>query len=139
MAFFLCLSSATTCLAYFAGSLWGRSTCLHLPVSPQKSAVGFAAGIAGAFIIVFALPLARPAGFLRVGPWASTSGWPPSCGAVGIVGDLVESGLKRSAGVKDSGVIIPGRGGILDSVDSMVLAAPLCYAFLLFVTRRGGA
>ena len=54
-------------------------------------------------------------------------------GIVGIVGDLVESGLKRSAGVKDSGIIIPGRGGILDSVDSLALAAPVFYCLLVLV------
>jgi phosphatidate cytidylyltransferase len=137
IAFFLLLVFGNDMSAYFAGSLWGRTTCLHLPVSPQKSAVGFAAGIAGSFIIVFVFRLLVP-GFLRISAGAA-AGLALLCGAAVILGDLVESGLKRSAGVKDSGVIIPGRGGILDSVDSMVLAAPLVYGFLLFVARRGGA
>jgi phosphatidate cytidylyltransferase len=51
-------------------------------------------------------------------------------GVAVILGDLVESGLKRSASVKDSGVVIPGRGGLLDSVDSMLLSAPLFFGLM---------
>lgn len=133
IAFFLLLVFGNDMAAYFAGSLWGRSSCLHLPVSPQKSAVGFAAGIGGSFIIVFAFRLLFP-GFLGLSVGASVL-LALLAGLAVILGDLVESGLKRSAGVKDSGVIIPGRGGILDSVDSMVLAAPLVYVFLLLAGR----
>jgi phosphatidate cytidylyltransferase len=56
-----------------------------------------------------------------------------STGVTVILGDLLESGLKRSAGVKDSGIVIPARGGILDSVDSMILTAPLFYYFFTLV------
>lgn len=131
--FFLCLVFGNDMSAYFAGSLWGRSTCLHLPVSPRKSAVGFAAGIAGSFLMVFGFRLLAPRFLgLTVGAEVALA---LAAGIVVILGDLIESGLKRSAGVKDSGVIIPGRGGVLDSVDSMVLAAPLLYGFLRLVGR----
>ncbi len=51
-------------------------------------------------------------------------------GVFTIIGDLFESGLKRSAGVKDSGKIIPGRGGALDSIDSFLLTGPIFYLYL---------
>ncbi|HEY9594326.1 MAG TPA: phosphatidate cytidylyltransferase [Spirochaetia bacterium] len=131
--FFLCLVFGNDMSAYFVGSLWGESTRLNLPVSPQKSLVGFIGGYAGSFIIV--------GFFLLFGP-----GWRPfsvplyfvlgfATGTTVIVGDLLESGLKRSAGVKDSGVVIPGRGGMLDSVDSMIFTAPLFFYFVTLVVR----
>jgi phosphatidate cytidylyltransferase len=133
IAFFLSLVFGNDMAAYFAGSLWGGSTRLGLPVSPQKSAVGFAAGLAGSLIVVllyhflasdlmpFSLPVRLVVGL--------------ALGVLVIIGDLVESGLKRSAGVKDSGIAIPGRGGVLDSVDSMLLSAPLFYYILSMGSR----
>jgi phosphatidate cytidylyltransferase len=131
VAFFLCVIFGDDMLAYFVGSLWGRSTRLHFPVSPNKSAIGFAGGVAGAVIVTLLFHWLA-AGFPHrgLGPDIAIAA---AIGIVGIVGDLVESGLKRSAGVKDSGVIIPGRGGLLDSVDSLSLAAPLFYCLLVLV------
>lgn len=131
VAFFLCVIFGDDMLAYFVGSLWGRSTCLNLPVSPHKSAVGFAGGVAGAAIVALLFHWLA-GGFPRRGLAAGVA-IAVAIGIAGIVGDLVESGLKRSAGVKDSGLIIPGRGGILDSVDSLALAAPLAYCLFALV------
>jgi phosphatidate cytidylyltransferase len=131
--FFLCLVFGNDMAAYFAGSLWGASTRLNLAVSPQKSVVGFAGGVVGSLIVVGLFLLLTP-GFPRFGlPLDIVLGL--STGATVIFGDLLESGLKRSAGVKDSGIVMPGRGGMLDSVDSMVLTAPLFYYFFTLVGR----
>ena len=115
--------------AYFAGSLWGASTRLNLEVSPKKSIVGFAAGLLGSLIVVGLFALLVP-DFPRFGiPGRIVLG---VCTAVTVIlGDLLESGMKRSAGVKDSGGVIPGRGGMLDSIDSMLFTAPFFYYFLL--------
>jgi phosphatidate cytidylyltransferase len=123
--FFLLLVFGNDMSAYFAGSLWGAPTRLNLPVSPQKSAVGFAAGLAGSLIMLGFFLLLAP-GFPPF-PVGASVGLALATGVMVILGDLLESGLKRSARVKDSGVIIPGRGGLLDSVDSMLFSAPLFY------------
>jgi phosphatidate cytidylyltransferase len=128
---FLCLVFGNDMSAYFAGSLWGASTRLNLPVSPQKSVVGFVAGFVGSLIVVGLFLLFTP-GFPRFGLGLDVV-LALCTGATVILGDLLESGLKRSAGVKDSGFVIPGRGGMLDSVDSMLLTAPLFYYFFLLV------
>ncbi len=125
---FLGLVFANDMAAYFAGSLWGRSTRLNLTISPQKSVVGFVAGFIGTGIIytVFrvAVPSLLPSGIVGGIAFSVLTG------AAVILGDLAESGLKRSASVKDSGIAIPGRGGMLDSVDSMILSAPLFYGLM---------
>jgi phosphatidate cytidylyltransferase len=117
--------------AYFAGSAWGRSR-LFTAVSPGKSWVGAWAGIGGAaavgalwFVVVGealpGLPLHGAAPAAAMGA---------ALGVAGILGDLVESLLKREAGMKDSGRAFPGHGGVLDRLDALLYTIPLAYAML---------
>jgi len=133
MLLFLCLVFGNDMAAYFVGSLWGSSSRLNLAISPQKSVAGFIAGLAGTGIIYtffrLVFPSLLPAGILE------GAGFALVIGISVILGDLVESGLKRSASVKDSGIVIPGRGGMLDSVDSMILSAPLFYGLMRLFGR----
>lgn len=103
--------------AYFGGRSLGRHK-LAPRVSPGKTWEGFAAGMLGAAI-------AAVAGAALFG--VPARGWVILCMAVAlvsVVGDLVESMFKRRAGLKDSGRLLPGHGGVLDRIDSLTAAAP---------------
>ncbi|HTV98052.1 MAG TPA: phosphatidate cytidylyltransferase [Steroidobacteraceae bacterium] len=110
--------------AFFVGRALGRHK-LAPRVSPGKTWEGAAGGLCAVALIAwvgaahFGLPVGRSVAF--------------GCavGIFSVVGDLTESMFKRSAGIKDSGVILPGHGGILDRIDSVTAAAPL-YALGLF-------
>lgn len=132
---FLLVVFANDVAAYLAGSLWGRTSRGILPISPNKSVVGFAGGLAASLLMAVGCFFLFPAVFggslllsLAVGI---------GIGVLTILGDLVESAMKRSSSLKDSGTIIPGRGGILDSIDSVVFSGPLC--FYLFSLASGAA
>jgi len=120
-------------LAYTAGTLARGWTRLGWAVSPNKSAIGFAAGMAGS-IGIAALYRALAPHLLPVG-YPQVIGLGVVIGVLTILGDLVESALKRSARVKDSSGVIPGRGGVLDSIDSWLLAAPAFYLFFRWVWK----
>lgn len=115
--------------AYFTGRRFGQRP-LAPHISPNKTLEGALGGIAGSVMgglvanvfVPFAWPLALVYSLL--------------VGCAGQVGDLFESALKRSAGVKDSGNLLPGHGGLLDRMDSLLFAFPLLYS-LLYVTGTG--
>lgn len=114
--------------AYVFGMLFGRSTRGVSDVSPNKSVPGFVAGPTFSVLVAYLFDLVRPGLFgdyplmpLLIGA---------AVGAATVAGDLFESALKRSAGVKDSGIVVPGRGGVLDSVDSVIFAAPVFFYLL---------
>ncbi len=116
--------------AYYVGSTLGR-TKLYPVVSPNKSVEGALGGLAGS--VVGAL-IARATFFpmLTVVDCVATA---LLLGLLGQLGDLFESLLKRSCGVKDSGTIVPGHGGILDRLDSILFAAPAAFYYAYFVFK----
>ena len=110
--------------AYFAGRSLGRRK-LAPRVSPGKTWEGAIGGLAAVAVVAFA-------GTLHFGlPVAQGVGFGVAIGIFSVIGDLTESMFKRAAGLKDSGTILPGHGGILDRIDSVTAAAPL-YALGLF-------
>lgn len=113
--------------AYFAGRAFGRRKLAPL-VSPGKTWEGVWGGLAAVAVYAAALvPFARAAGYDGpVGPlafvaWVSLA---VALAMMSVLGDLYESWLKRQAGVKDSGTLLPGHGGVLDRVDALLAAMP---------------
>ena len=124
---------ASDSLAYYVGKGIGKRR-LYKEVSPNKTVAGAVGsvigGVAGAFIMKIAV-IPSLALNMAVLIGAVT-------GAVTILGDLVESMFKRDAGVKDSGVLIPGHGGILDKIDGSLFAGPVLYWMLITTGVSGG-
>ena len=114
--------------AYFVGRWRGRHP-LFKRVSPNKTWEGAIAG----FVAAVGTFLLLQAWFLPYLTFAEGLFCGVAIGVFGQIGDLVESLLKRDSGVKDSSVLIPGHGGILDRFDSLVFVAPVLFVFLDFV------
>jgi len=136
-AFFLvfCLSAVVLCDAgaYFAGRAWGRRK-LAPKVSPGKTVEGALGGVAlgtiGGLICKGIFDVLWPE--LSAGlSWGLAAALAFVCAIAGMVGDLVESLLKRDAALKDAGSLLPGMGGMLDRIDSALLAIPVLYYLLL--------
>lgn len=117
-------------LAYFSGKLFGKRK-LYPKLSPKKTVEGALGGLFGSVLgaigvslfLIDALPLAH----------AITLGL--LCGMLGQAGDLFESLIKRSVGVKDSGSLLPGHGGILDRVDALMYASSGIWLYAHFILR----
>jgi phosphatidate cytidylyltransferase len=124
LAFFFLVIFGSDSAAYYGGRTFGRNK-LAPTISPGKSWEGAIAGLLASLLLAtashfwffldlplkFALPLAA------------------AMNVVGVLGDLTESALKRSAGAKDTAQILPGHGGVLDRIDSLLFNAPLIYYF----------
>jgi len=118
--------------AYYAGRSMGKRK-LYPTVSPNKTVAGSAGGLLGSFI---AGALARFA-LIPIFSWSDLLFLALLLGSFGQLGDLAESMLKRSAGVKDSSGLIPAHGGLLDKLDSVAFAVPVFYYYLFWVKGYG--
>jgi phosphatidate cytidylyltransferase len=130
LAFPLAITWINDTLAYFVGRAIGRHKLIP-QVSPGKTVEGAIAGLVGGVLTACAL------GLFVLGPYvgltASIVRWTLGgllIAAVAQIGDLVESLMKREAGVKDSGTLLPGHGGILDRFDALFFAIPVAYWYL---------
>jgi phosphatidate cytidylyltransferase len=120
---------ASDVFAYFVGHAVGRRK-LAPQVSPGKTVEGAIGGLLGAAlasaVVATQLFKTQPLGLIvTIGVLLAVAG---------MVGDLLESLFKRYVGVKDSGSLFPGHGGVLDRIDAFILAAPLLYAFFRTVS-----
>ena len=125
---FLALSAtfASDTAAYFVGRAWGRRK-LAPAISPGKTWEGTIAGLVSAIIVSLLFTLVLPLEIWQ----AILLGFLISC--FGQIGDLVESLFKRNMGVKDSGSLLPGHGGFLDRIDSVVFAGVVVYYYVIWV------
>jgi phosphatidate cytidylyltransferase len=116
--------------AYIVGKSIGKNK-LYEKISPKKTIEGFIGGIVFALIAGYLISKY----YIKASPQFSEKSIIIWCsialivGVVGTIGDLIESKFKRIAGVKDSGKIMPGHGGILDRLDSVIFVAPIIFLF----------
>lgn len=127
MAVFIVVWASDT-LAYYTGRTFGKRP-LAPRVSPKKTVEGALGGLVGAAL---GMALLKALALPSVG-WGHALVLAALGGLVSPLGDLAESRLKRSVGVKDSGTVLPGHGGVLDRFDALIVAAPLAYLYVRWV------
>ena len=111
--------------AYITGSFTGKHKIMET-ISPGKSWEGFLSGLVISIGVAFAIAELFP--ILKRTDWIIIAA---VSAVAGTFGDFIESGIKRNAGVKDSGSLLPGHGGMLDRIDSVLLSVPFVFIFLL--------
>lgn len=117
--------------AYVTGRLLGRTPLLKR-LSPNKTIEGLLGGILLTGVAAYFMFLYLDTPFSS---WTQMAGLAVVTSVFSTLGDLFESGLKRSAGVKDSGNILPGHGGILDRIDSFLFVMPVAVVYLFLVAQ----
>jgi phosphatidate cytidylyltransferase len=128
LAFFVIIWVNDT-FAYLTGSLIGKHK-LFKSISPNKTWQGTIGGAVLGLITAWGFSVYFP--FLDVITWLAFAG---VLIIFGTFGDLIESMFKRRLGIKDSGDIMPGHGGILDRLDSLLIASPFIFVFIILVIK----
>jgi phosphatidate cytidylyltransferase len=126
LLFPLAITWAADTTAYFVGRTMGKHL-LAPHISPKKTWEGSIGGIVGSLLIAYA------ASFFLTIPPAHLLAMAFLGNVAGQMGDLLESAYKRSAGVKDSGSLLPGHGGVLDRIDALILCIPVVWYYLVLV------
>lgn len=130
LLFALVITWAGDTVAYFVGRALGKHP-LAPQLSPKKTWEGAVASFVGSLLVGMAFSRWLGISIEQVLAMAGAGN------VAGQVGDLLESAYKRSAGVKDSGTLLPGHGGLLDRIDALILAIPVvCYYWILFVVGK---
>ena len=129
---YLCMAAtwANDTLAYFAGRTFGKHK-MHPVVSPKKTWEGFAGGVIGSLLAAVVCRVT----FLPEISLIEAMVYGLVMAPLVPLGDLAESILKRASGVKDSGQLIPGHGGLLDRIDALLFALPWTYVVALFTLK----
>ena len=126
--FLLVVTWGTDTGGFLVGRTVGKRK-LAPQISPNKTVAGLFGGVCFAILMAFLakiwfLPILTTGDCLGMGLFIAT---------LAVIGDLVQSAMKRSAGVKDSGTLLPGHGGILDRIDSLLFTAPCFYYYMVFL------
>ncbi len=129
LIYFLTLCVTADSMAYLTGKLWGRNK-LAVNLSPGKTREGLFGGLAGVFALSIVAALAWQHNVFDAISLVFLS---LITGLISVEGDLFESLLKREAGVKDSGTLLPGHGGVLDRFDSHIAASPVFFLGLNWI------
>lgn len=125
------VTKMSDCGAYLTGSIIGKHPMIPR-ISPKKTWEGFAGALLHSTVASVLLVRLFPESLSLIGgPWRA-AGLGAFLGLVAVVGDLAESVIKRATGAKDSGHALPGIGGALDLIDSLLFTAPLLYLFLRY-------
>ncbi len=137
VGFPLVLTWLSDTFAYFGGRAWGRRKLIP-SVSPGKTVAGAVSGVVGTILVgaLYAWGVLDNALHIPVSLVEGAVGG-AIVSVVAQTGDLAESLLKREAGVKDSGALLPGHGGVFDRFDSLFFAFPIAYWYLSYVLRIG--
>lgn len=136
VAYLIAVSKFSDMGAYITGSLIGRHKMIP-HISPAKTWEGFVGALAFSVGISLLLRYLLP-NQLGLISWSAAVWLALILSVAAVVGDLAESIIKRSTGVKDSGRTLPGIGGLLDLIDSLLFTAPILYYYLRAVVERAG-